>query len=98
VLAVLVSGHAQDARLEESPDGITRKGRERLISGQRVATGAERAADCAGEFGLLDGTAYRTEIRSGEIGVGHGSSSMTGWEESGRLHLARTIPNLSQPS
>jgi len=51
-LTVLVSGRAQDARLDESPGGITRKGCERVISGQRVAIGAEQAADCVGELCL----------------------------------------------
>ena len=40
----------------------------------------------------------RTQIGPGETRVGHGSSSVTGWEEFGRSHLARTVPNLSQPS
>jgi hypothetical protein len=31
-------------------------------------------------------------------GLGAGSSSMTGWEESGRSHPARTALNLAQPS
>ena len=39
------------------------------------------------------------EQRSGWVkpGPDTGSSSVTGWEEFGRLHLARTVLNLAQP-
>jgi hypothetical protein len=66
--------------------------------GQGVAVGAEPAADCFGRLFLLVGSVYRTEIGPSETRVGHDSSSMTGWEEFGRLHPARTALNLSQPS
>jgi len=64
---------------------------------QRVAVGAERAAGCAGELFPPAGSAFRTEIGLGDARAGHSSSSVAGWEEFGRPHLARTALNLAQP-
>ena len=49
---------------------------------------------------LREAEAARIEQRSGGAKPGQdmGSSSVTGWEESGRSHPARTALNLSQPS
>jgi len=63
----------------------------------RVAVGAERAAGCVGEFCLPCGSAFRTEMGRVMPGAAMDSSSVTGWEEFGRSHLARTVPNLPQP-
>jgi len=88
----------REARLHESAGDIYRHRSERVIADQRAAVEAEQAADYAGELCLLGGDAY--EQRSGRVkpGPDMGSSSVTGWEEFGRSHLARTVPNLSQPS
>jgi len=69
----------------------------RLTAGQAATTAPTRPCDQPWAI-LLGGRVYRTEIGPGETGDGHGSSSMTGWEEFGRSHLARTSPDLSQPS
>jgi hypothetical protein len=70
---------------------------ERVIVRHWVAVGAEQAAECGGPY-LLDGGVYRTKIGPAEPEPDMGSSSMTGWEEFGRLHLARTVLNCSQLS
>ena len=70
----------------------------RGAGGSSSADGTEPAADCFGKLILLGGSANRTQIGLGEIGAGHDSSSVTGWEESGRSQPARTALNLSQPS
>jgi hypothetical protein len=49
-----------------------RHGYGRVIIARWVAVGAEPAADCFGTLFLLDGSANRTEIGSGETGAGHG--------------------------
>jgi hypothetical protein len=75
-----------------------RQGRGRVIIAPWVAVGAEPAAESFGKLFLLGGSPYRTEIGPAKRGPDMGSSSVTGWEEFGRSHPARTALNLSQPS
>ena len=70
----------------------------RSNQGLRVAVGGEPAAGCSGMLRLLGGSVYRTQVGPGDTGLGVGSSSVTGWEEFGRPHPARTVPNFAQPS
>ena len=74
-----------------------RQGCGRVIVGEWVAVGVEPAADCFGKLFLLGSSAYRTEIGRAKPGPDM-SSSVTGGEEFGRSHPARTALNLSQPS
>ena len=60
-------------------------------------TGTESAGDITRHRCERDG-AFRTQIGPGETGVGRGLLLVTGWEESGRSHPARTALNLAQPS
>jgi hypothetical protein len=48
---IQVPERAQDARLEESPDNITRQGRVRAIASLWIAVGAQQAAVCIGRLG-----------------------------------------------
>jgi hypothetical protein len=76
--------HGEHGRRGGQADGAVdaaHQGNGRVIIAQQVAVGAEPAADCIGKL-FLPGS---------EIG----SFSMTGWEESGRPHPARTALNLS---
>jgi hypothetical protein len=88
----------REARFDKSATDITSRRCEQVITGQRVAVAAEHCADFIAEFCLLGGNIYRTEIGPGETRAGHELLLITGWEESGRPHLARTVPNLAQPS
>jgi hypothetical protein len=45
---------------------------ERVITGRRIAVGAERTARRVGELWLPGGSAFRTEIGPGDARAGHG--------------------------
>ena len=82
-------------------DGAVDAARQRyqpVIADQRVAVGAEPVTDCSDRLCLAGGSAYRTQAGPGETqGRAWGSSPASGWEESGRPHPARTVPDLVPP-
>jgi hypothetical protein len=87
----------REARFDKSATDITSRRCEQVITGQRVAVAAEHCADFIVESACSVETFI--EQRSGRVKLGPdmNSSSVTGWEEFGRPHLARTVPNLAQP-